>query len=203
VPDDTEILHFGSLASWTSPGAERIRAYVADLRGRAATLISYDPNVRPLLLRDPLPSQGLIEACIGEAHLVKASTEDIDWLYPDVDHEEVVSRWLDLGADVVVLTDGAEGARARTASGEAIARPGLRVEVADTVGAGDSFTSGLLASLLGRGVRSGAALSDLGGGELAGALDDAVLASALTCRRAGADPPTLAEVGRGLDGSAQ
>lgn len=142
VPEDTAVLHFGSVASWTSPGADHIHAAVSEARQRGRTLISYDPNVRPVLLQDPARAREAVERSVRAAHIVKASREDVEWLYPDVGIEEISARWLELGAVLVVITDGAEGAHVFPAGAAAMSRPGRKVAVADTVGAGDAFTAG-------------------------------------------------------------
>jgi fructokinase len=192
LPDAGEVVHFGSLAAWTPPGNGPILAAVSALRAAEQVLVSYDPNVRPSLLRSPLTARPSIEAGVAVAHLVKASREDVEWLYPDDSLPDVARGWLELGAVVVVITDGGDGAHGYTASGSwtVAARP---VSVVDTVGAGDAFTSGLLAGLVRREVSTPTALRRARPEVLAAAVDEAILVSALTCERAGADPPTLAE----------
>src|SRR5271170_1125000 len=151
APAQSAVLHFGSIASWTPPGDARIIDLAHRLRDRGDVLITYDPNVRPGLLADPGHGRQVAERAIGLAHLAKASTDDIAWLYPDLTPAEVARHWLQLGATVVVITSSADGAYAYTAQGWSVRRPALDVVVADTVGAGDSFTAGLIGSLLGRG----------------------------------------------------
>jgi fructokinase len=196
APEPVTVLHFGSLASWTSPGDEHILNLATRMRGRGDVLVSYDPNVRPRLLNDPEHGQRMVERGVRLAHLAKASQEDVAWLYPGQTVAEVARHWLALGATVVVITDGANGADAFTAPGPAIHRPARDVSVVDTVGAGDSFTAGLLGSLVRRGRDYPAGLAECPQAELAAALDDAATAAALTCQRAGSDPPTLADLER-------
>jgi fructokinase len=132
------------------------------------------------------------------AHIVKASGEDIGWLYPGESHEDVSGRWLDLGALVVVVTDGPRGAYLFRAGAAPVYRPGHPVRVADTIGAGDAFTAGLLGGLSRRGLHSPGQLARWPSGPLAEAVEEAVLISALTCERVGADPP-YALRGPGVD----
>jgi fructokinase len=188
LADVAEVVHFGSLASWIAPGASVIRAAVASVRDRV--LISYDPNVRASLMGAPDDGRLLVEAAVAVAHVVKASREDIEWLYPSLDPSLVAARWFGLGAQFVVITDGADGALAftPTSSWSVAGRP---VEVIDTVGAGDAFTAGLLAGLAGRSIRGSTALAAASPSELGAAVDEAIEVSALTCQRAGADPPRL------------
>lgn len=196
VPDDTAVFHMGSLASWTAPGDGKVYDAAARLRRDGRALVSYDPNVRPALLRDPGRARALAERSVSAAHLVKASREDVEWLYEGEGLQEVSRRWLGLGALLVVITDGPDGAHLFRAGSGPAHRPGLRVQVADTIGAGDAFTAGLLGGLVLRGLHAPGQLRRCPPGLLAEAVDDAVLVSALTCERVGADPPTRAELAR-------
>ena len=200
VPERTAVLHFGSLASWTPPGDARILELAARLRGRGDVLLSYDPNVRPGLLADHRHGQQMIERAIRLAHLVKASEDDIAWLYPGQSPAEVARQWLRLGATAVVITRAADGADAFTADGSSVHRPARDITVVDTVGAGDSFTAGLIASLIRRDRYALADLARCPAGQLSAALDDAILVAALNCERRGNDPPTIAEVAAALEG---
>jgi fructokinase len=199
APEENAILHFGSIASWTPPGDAAIGNLARRLRERGDVLISYDPNVRPGLLADPGHGREVAERAIGLAHLAKASSDDIAWLYPDLSPADVARRWLELGATVVVITSSADGAYAYTAQGPPVRRPALDVTVVDTVGAGDSFTAGLIGSLLSRGQYSPADLARCRADQLAGALDDAILVASLNCERRGNDPPTAADVAAGRE----
>ena len=194
APGSTAVLHFGSLASWTPPGDARILDLARAVRDRGDALVSYDPNVRPGLLRDHAHGQRVVERAITVAHLVKASADDVAWLYPDQPLDDVARRWLDLGAIIVVITRSASGADVYTSGGASLHRPAREVVVVDTVGAGDSFTAGLIASLIRRDRYAPARLARCPADQLAGALDDAILVSALNCQRRGNDPPTLADI---------
>jgi len=198
APEGTSVLHFGSLASWTPPGDAKILELARRLRGRGDALITYDPNVRPGLLADHRHGQRVVERAIGLAHLAKASTDDVAWLYPDRAPDEVARHWLRLGASVVVITSS-DGAAAYTAEGGPVRRPALDIAVADTVGAGDSFTAGLIGSLIRRDRYAPADLARCPADQLSAALDDAILVAALNCQRRGNDPPTMAEVADALE----
>jgi fructokinase len=194
APQDTAVLHFGSIASWTPPGDARIAELARRMRDRGDVLVSYDPNVRPGLLADHRHGQRAVERAIGLAHLVKASTDDVAWLYPDQAADEVARHWLGLGATAVVITSAADGARACTAQGGWVRRPALDVAVVDTVGAGDSFSAGLIGSLISRDRHTPGALARCPADQLSAALDDAILVASLNCERRGNDPPTAADV---------
>jgi fructokinase len=189
VPPATRILHAGSLASWLPPGADRIIEMLR--RFRDDMLVSYDPNVRPGLLGSPEQAREPIERAVAVAHLVKASDDDIGWLYPGDPEDVIAARWLALGATAVVITRGERGACAYRAGAAPLERPAREIRLVDTIGAGDAFTSGLLGALARAGVRDAPGLA---AADLVEALDEAILVAALTCERAGADPPTAAEL---------
>lgn len=190
LPEEIRVVHTGSLAAAIHPGAKVLGDWFAERRGKQVT--SFDPNIRPALvgLRERYVPR--LEAWVGAADIVKVSHEDLAWAYPDADPVAIARRWHDdLGARLVVVTLGGEGAVAVHAGG-LVARPAPAVTVVDTVGAGDTFTAGLLhrlteQDLLGR-------LGALDHAELAAALDYAAAAAALTCTRPGADPPKGSEV---------
>jgi fructokinase len=191
-PADTAILHFGSIASWTPPGSKRIDELVNETRARSGVLVSYDPNIRPAALGEPARGRQLVERSVRRAHVVKASREDLDWLYPSRSVDDVARRWNDLGAALVVLTNGPDGAVAYRKGVDPLPRPGRKIRLVDTIGAGDAFTAGLLSGLVRRELHAPerlAAISDTG---LIDTVDEAVLVSSLTCERAGADPPRAA-----------
>jgi fructokinase len=189
LPKDTTVFHMGSLASWTHPGDERIHAAAVGLRRDGEVLISYDPNIRPAILGQPARVRSLVERSVSVAHIVKASREDADWLYRGASLDQVGGRWIDLGALLVVITDGPRGAHFFQPGAAPVHRPGREVRVADTIGAGDAFTAGLLSGLTRRGLHAPERVRRCPPALLAEAVDEAVLISALTCERVGADPP--------------
>ncbi|HEX8081843.1 MAG TPA: carbohydrate kinase [Jatrophihabitans sp.] len=200
MPADTSWIHTGSLASWTEPGAGVICDQLRRRRGRQPVVISYDPNIRPDLLPDHRSALEQVEAMVGLADVVKASAEDLDWLYPGQDAESVLRRWRSLGASIVVMTDGGRGARYLASEDRVGMVPSRPVEVIDTVGAGDAFMAGLINALAAGGYvgRAGAGRDGPGGtaaeAVVAAAVTEAILVAALTCARAGANPPTAAEL---------
>lgn len=190
VGPDTAALHTGSVALELEPGASRVLELLRSVAG-GSTTISYDPNVR-MAKRGPVEAgRAAVERVVALADLVKVSSEDLQWLYPGEDPVAAAGRWA--GPALVVVTLGGDGAVALPAGGEPVRRSAPAVDVVDTVGAGDAFSSGLLAALAERDAlgRGGAGLA---GVDLAAVLDRACLVAALTCARAGADPPTLSEV---------
>jgi fructokinase len=162
--------------------------------------VSYDPNVRPALLGNAERARAGIEHLVALSDVVKVSDEDLRWLYPGERDEDVAHRWRAAGPALVVVTRAGEGTFAVSKS-IALSRPAVAIDLVDTVGAGDSFTSGLLdglrrADLIGGPRRE--ALADIDEATLVSVLDEAALIAGITCSRPGADPPTRAEVNTAL-----
>lgn len=204
LPEPTEVvhLHTGSFAATLDPGGTAVLAAVKRMAINGT--VSYDPNVRPALMGSPEQVLQRIEEIIALADVVKASDEDIAWLYgPDTPVESVIRRWVRLGPGLVVATRGPWGAYAVLAGDrDMMVVDPLNVEVADTVGAGDSFMAGLLSGLLDLGLIGSpiakTRLREARWGQLRSALHRAVITSGLTVSRPGAYAPTRAEVTRVL-----
>jgi len=195
LPDGAKAVHFGSLASWLPPGDVAIAGLVARLRRGRSVLISFDPNIRPDLLPDVYAARRKVEQSVSVAHVAKASTEDLGWLYGAESVDAIARHWLDIGAGLVVVTSGPDGATAWTGRMPPVSRPAFPAKVADTVGAGDAFMSGLLDGLCRRGLLAPASLAELSDATtLEAMLDDAALIAGITVGRAGANPPWRAEV---------
>jgi fructokinase len=195
LPGGVQAVHFGSLASWLAPGDATIAGQVGRLRREGSVLISYDPNVRPFLLPDVTVARRKVEQSVRIAHVVKASAEDLSWLYEGEPVDAVARRWLGIGAELVVVTAGSDGATAWARRQPAVSRPAFPAPVVDTVGAGDAFMSGLLDGLARRDLLGRVAMAELGDSvTLAAILDDAAKIAGITVGRPGADPPWRAEV---------
>jgi fructokinase len=156
-------------------------------RGRGQITWLVDPNVRPALVDDWEAFERDVDAWADLADVVRVSTEDLDAL--DLDEARAAARWLDRGAIAVVVTAGPDGARLHRSGRPVLQVPGRSVDVVDTVGAGDTFTAGLLSGLV-----DGPGLDDLDDEAWRTVLRRAVAASSITCTRQGADPPTADEV---------
>jgi fructokinase len=190
-------VHTGSVAATLEPGASAVLSTLEKAR-RSAT-ISYDPNARPALMGDPHEVRAKIEALIGLSDVVKASDEDITWLYDGAPLSDILRLWALLGPELVVVTRGDKGAViGLTLTGELASVDAPVVQVADTVGAGDSFMAGLLSGLLDAGFLGGLqARERLRSASLADvrpAVDRALACAAITVSREGADPPRRAEL---------
>ncbi|WP_432491534.1 carbohydrate kinase family protein [Kineococcus gypseus] len=192
--DDVDVVHTGSIGAAVEPGAGQALELLHARRGSATT--SYDPNVRPAFLGSPAEGLVRVEAFVEAADVVKASDEDLRWLCPGEDPVDVARRWQRRGPALVVVTRGGEGAVGVAGAG-VLRVPAPPTRVVDTVGAGDAFTSGLLHALAGHGLLGPAgarALRALRLDALQDVLRTAVRAASITCSRAGANPPTRAEL---------
>lgn len=175
LPDGVRALAFGTCSLVLEPGAS---AYEALLRreseGGATVLL--DPNIRPGLIADPDAYRERFAAWLPYVTLLKLSEEDAAWLGGSP------AGWRGRGPSAVVLTRGAAGLTAFTAVGE-VSVPAVGVEVVDTIGAGDTVNAALLHGLADRSVES------LGVEDWRELLTYAAGAAAVTCSRAGAEPP--------------
>jgi fructokinase len=195
LPAGAPVVHFGSLTSWQPPGDEVVNQRMAELRAAGSVLISYDPNARPTLQGAAASARAKVARSAPLAHVIKASSDDIDYLYHGQELASVAEGWLGQGAALVVITSGPGGATAWVPGRAPVKRPAFPTRVVDTVGAGDAFMSGLLDGLGRRGLATPEAVGSLADPALlAGILDQAGAGAAITCSRAGANPPTRAEV---------
>jgi fructokinase len=186
------VAHTGSIASVLDPGCLAVAALLDTYRVSAT--ITFDPNVRPALIDDADQARARIERLVERSDVVKASDEDLRWLYPNVAPEEAAGRWLETGPAVVAVTLGGDGAFATCAAGS-VRVEARKVDVVDTVGAGDSFMTGLIDALWSLdllGAERRAALHAVDTDRLRGVLDAAALNSALTVAKAGAELPDRA-----------
>jgi fructokinase len=156
---------------------------------RKSVPIVYDPNIRSVVMDDRDRYQENVSKWVGLATVVKVSSDDLAWLYPDVNHLEISREWLADNSDLelVVVTNGADGIAAINRDTQ-VNVPGVKVDVVDTVGAGDTVGAILLESILKYGV------TGLNTQYLSHTLHRAALAAAITCSRAGANPPNKEEL---------
>ena len=190
---EVKMVQFGSISLLQEPAATTLTDTAAKHAQSAAVV--FDPNVRPALIADRRAFEARLQRdWLPISHLVKVSSQDLRWLYPDTPYEEVAKGWLERGPQAVIVTDGGASVTLYRANHEALSVPPFEVEVVDTVGAGDTFTGALTVSLL----EHGGALQDLGDELWLEVLRTAAAAAALNCTRAGADPPTQEELERFL-----
>jgi fructokinase len=196
LPSDVPplVVHTCSLGAVIEPGADAAYEMVSALRSEAT--ISYDVNARPAVTGTGPEIVTLVERMVGISDLVKASDEDLAALYPGRDLAEAARALLTLGPAAVVVTKGDAGA-VWFAQGTTVEVETVKVDVADTIGAGDTFGAAMVDALWERG-RLGAdrrdELRDLPEDEVAEVLAHAARAAAVTVSRPGADPPYRSEL---------
>jgi fructokinase len=191
LPEEAWAVYVGTLALAVDPPATAYEALVDREAGRRQ--IIFDPNVRPAIFGDAAAYRRRFERLAGVADLVKLSEDDAAWIYPGLSVDEVLDVILDFGPRVVAVTRGENGAVAGSAYG-AVQVAGIPIIVADTVGAGDSFGAALIVALVENGAFGPEATRVPDETVLARAVSYAVAASALTCTRTGAVPPSREEI---------
>lgn len=191
VPAAARCFHFGSFAMVAQPTAATQRLLVA--REHLRSVISYDPNIRANVEPDLDVWRDAVQWMLPRTHLLKISDEDLGLLYPGRTAEDFASEALACGVALVIVTRGSEGAVAFTARHNAAVVP-ARVEVVDTVGAGDTFQAAVLAWLAEEQHLTPERINALSSAQVERALRFATHAAAITCSRRGADLPRRAEL---------
>jgi fructokinase len=183
--DSPSLLHLGTLATVIEPGASILIEWASSV-AKVAPIV-FDPNIRPAVIGDRKQYVMQVERWISISSAVKVSDEDINWLYPSLDIEQVVNNWLALGLSLIVVTFGDKGLIGYRKD-EKVSVEAIPVKVADTVGAGDTVGAILVEAI----VKDG--LDNLTGVRLETMLKRAAKAAAITVSRAGANPPTSEEL---------
>lgn len=199
IPDVSSFghLHTGSIAATLEPGGSAVVDIAKRMKGHCT--VSYDPNIRPALMKSPDAVVDRVEQMVALSDVVKASDEDLAWLYPETPVEDIMRRWVKVGPAMVVITRGPWGAYALLASNrDMLHLDQLTVEVGDSVGAGDSFMAGLISGLMDADLLGSSEarqrLLTVNWSDVQPALHRAVITSALTVSRFGAYAPTMTEV---------
>jgi fructokinase len=179
------VLHIGTLVTVIEPGASVLFDWAVKV-GEFAPIV-FDPNIRPSVMADRAKYAAAVEKWVSISSVVKVSDGDITWLYPDDSLDVVANRWIDAGVSCVVITRGAKGLIGFTSSGmEEV--DGVKVEVVDTVGAGDTVGAFVVEGIIKHSVHG------LQGQVLNAVLHKAAIAAGITCSRAGAQPPRAHEL---------
>ena len=179
------LLHIGTLATAIEPGASVLFEWAQSV-AKVAPIV-FDPNIRPAVIGDRKQYLKQVERWVSISSAVKVSDEDIRWLYPSLEIEQVVNDWLAKGPLLIVVTNGDKGLAGYRVN-EKVFVDAVKVTVADTVGAGDTVGAILVEALVNDG------LSSLSGVRLEIMLNRAAKAAAITVSKRGANPPTLKEI---------
>jgi fructokinase len=190
-PAEVAALHFGSFSLAAEPCGSAFEALMQ--REHVSRVISLDPNVRPSLIKNRDGYLARLDRLVGMADIVKFSDDDLAWIAPGVGFEAFGARWLELGAKLLIMTEGADGARALTKR-VSVSVPAIKVKVADTIGAGDTFSAGVMKRLDERRLLSKKAIAALSEVQVTDALTFATRAASVTASRPGADSPWLREL---------
>ena len=195
LDEHIKIIQLGSLTSYIEPGASNVENWYKQLRKNAKQLLTFDPNIRHSLDAQPEDEvRKRAKNLASLAHVVKASDEDLSWINPNQDVIETAKNFIQNGTTLVVITLGKNGAVAINSNFEVIQIPAPKVEVKDTIGAGDTFAAALITQLLEKQITDEKSLSLLPLSELHVILSNCAVTSALTCSRQGANPPYRHEV---------
>ncbi|RJL18053.1 carbohydrate kinase family protein [Paracoccus siganidrum] len=191
LPDHIQAIFAGGISLVPDPCGAAIESLIG--RNHAGLPVMLDPNIRPFFITDPAAYRARLDRLLAMSDIVKLSSDDLEWLFPDLAPEEAAQQVLAAGPRIVLQTGGASGARAIWAGG-AVTAPAIRTTVADTIGAGDTFNAGVLASLRRQGLLSKAALARISADQLQAALALGAQAAAITVSRPGANPPWAHEM---------
>jgi fructokinase len=189
---NVEAVHVGSTTLVNDHGAAETKALIAD--ARMTSTISFDPNCRPNLVKDKPAYLARMAEFAAHADLIKMSDVDFAYLFGEDPFQQRARTLLERGASLVVITRGNNGAIAWHAGAGQVDVAAPKVDVADTIGAGDSFQAALLFALFKQGRLARERLREISADELRRALSFAANCAGLTCTRAGADPPWSHEI---------
>jgi fructokinase len=189
TPADTEAFYFGGISLCSEPGADTYRELAE--RVSRDNVVVLDPNIRANFISDEASYRARLMAMVAVTDIMKISDEDLDWLIPgDMSEAEQVEQFRkDSRARLVIVTRGPDGAAGYLDNGEMIFVPSQKVTVADTVGAGDTFNSGMLASLSRAGLLNRKSIHNLSVADVEKALQLGARVAAITVSRVGANPP--------------
>jgi fructokinase len=188
---NVEAMLFGAISLIPEPCGSTYEALMAREHVKRVTML--DPNIRPGFILDAAAHRARMMRMVAMADIVKLSDEDLAWFGEQGSTEDIAHRWLGLGPKLILLTRGGDGATGYTLR-HTVHAPTRRVEVVDTVGAGDTFNAGVLAALHEAGLLTKASIAELSERQIAAALELGVRAAAVTVSRAGANPPWRREV---------
>ena len=191
--EDISAMYFGGISLACDPGSETY-AQLAEAHA-SDCVVMVDPNIRPSFIQDETKFRDRIERMLGLADIVKVSDEDLNWIIQTSDSlEEKIAQLSELGPSIVILTRGSSGAQATLPNGRSVFVASQKVDVVDTVGAGDTFNAGFLASLSESGLLSKSAIRTISENDVTKAIGLGARVAAINIGRAGANPPWRSEI---------
>ncbi|MFK8034216.1 MAG: carbohydrate kinase [Hyphomicrobiales bacterium] len=190
-PNAGDILDIGSISLIDQPGADNITNFAVSMSEQM--MISIDPNARPSMIEDWPAWHARIARLLDVATIIKLSVEDLQVIAPHHTADQFAEKRLEGSAGLVIVTDGGNGATGYTRDAKYHANT-PKIELADTVGAGDTLMGTTLAWILDRGISDVDVLRKLGEEELKEMLTFAASAAAINCQSVGCNPPTRAEI---------
>lgn len=194
LSDDVAALYFGGISLCANPAASTYLTLME--REAAGRVIMLDPNIRPGFIDDIGDYRARLNRMIALSDIVKVSDADLNWIYPGPESlNEKLEKMRAAGPSVVILTRGGDGSSAFLANGSEVNAAVEKVDVVDTVGAGDTFNAGVLASLSDQGMLTKDGLRMAAPEVVAAALRFGAKVAAVTVSRAGANPPWRHELG--------
>ncbi|OYR19911.1 carbohydrate kinase family protein [Brucella thiophenivorans] len=191
VDDTIAALLFGCISLISEPCGSVYEALMT--REASKRVMFLDPNIRTGFITDREKHLARMKRMIALADIVKLSDEDLEWFGEKGSYDEIAAEWLKLGPKLIVITKGAHGADAYSPSAT-VRVPGVKVDVVDTVGAGDTVNAGILANLHSQGLLNKDAVAKLDEDQIHAAVALGVRAAAITVSRAGANPPWATEM---------
>ena len=195
INPDIQIVQLGSLTSYVEPGATNIEKWFSQLRQSNKYLLTFDPNIRhPLDGENEVDVRNRAKKLASLSHVVKASDEDLNWIFSNNNPQDSAIKIIESGASLVIVTLGKKGAFAVDKKLEIVEVTANEIAVIDTIGAGDTFAAALITQLLENSWINKNALENLSSDDLTEILTNCSAASAITCSRQGANPPHRHEV---------
>lgn len=195
IDPDIQIVQLGSLTSYIEPGATNVEKWFSKLRQSNKYLLTFDPNIRhPLDGENEVDVRSRAKKLASLSHVVKASDEDLNWIFSNNNPQDSATNIIESGASLVVVTLGKKGAFAVNKKLEIVEVKANEIAVIDTIGAGDTFAAALITQLLENSWINKNALENLSSDDLTEILTNCSAASAITCSRQGANPPHRHEV---------
>jgi fructokinase len=195
IDPDIQIVQLGSLTSYVEPGATNVEKWFSQLRQSNKHLLTFDPNIRhPLDGENEVDVRNRAKKLASLSHVVKASDEDLNWVFSNSNPQDSAIKIIESGASLVIVTLGKKGAFAVNKKLEIVEVTANEIAVIDTIGAGDTFAAALITQLLEKTWINESALEKLSSADLTEILNNCSMAATITCSRQGANPPHRHEV---------